>query len=438
MTGPKRHKRPPNQFRRRSLIIMAVVTTMVVALGVGTASAGLRGDRQNQGWKQAGQKYGHGHGRPTQSGAPEASSTADPANEGEEGDDPANPDDTASPDASATEGQGDGNQGDGQGDDNGQGDGNQGDGQGDGNQGEDPAEGGGEETEAPDNGIDENDYIDIRQVQPKQQQRIGRAGSSGTFSVRCSLQNRHNSDNYIAAPGIGNGAHHVHDYTGNTTTDANSTDESLAAAGTTCNKGDKSPYFWPVIRDVTADTTTRFPGELEEDLNTGALLKPRFTIQFQGNPKSKVTAMPEFLRVLAGDAKSSVNGGANQRAQFTCQGFTNRISTDKYTLCPNGRGFTRIGEFPSCWDGQNTDTANHRDHMKYPDAQGNCPASNPVVVPKLVITMIYNVKPGPTFRLDSFPESTHEPISDHNDFENVMPQNVMNQLVQCLNTGRRC
>lgn len=413
MTGPKRHKRPPNQFRRRSLIIMAIVTTMVVALGVGTASAGLRGDRQNQSWQRSDQGRGHGHGQPTESGDASASSTADPANPEED------------PDASASAAEpADG--------DDGEGDGNEGDAD------EGDAEGDDEEAEAPDNGIDENDYIDINQVQPSQQQRTGRQGSSGTFNIQCTLQNRHNSDNYIAAPGVQNGAHHIHDYTGNTTTDANSTDESLAAGDTTCNKGDKSPYFWTVIRDATVDTPNRFEGELEEDLNTGQLLTPRFTIQYQGNPRSKVTAMPENIRVLAGDAKAPVNGGANQRAKFTCSGFTNRISTDKYTLCPNGRGFTRISEFPSCWDGENTDSANHRTHIVYPDAQGNCPDSNPVVVPKLVITITYNVQPGATFRLDSFPESTHEPISDHNDFQNLVPQNVMNQLVGCINSGRRC
>jgi len=423
MTGPKRHKRPPNQFRRRTLIIMGIFTTMVVALGVGTASAGIRGDRHGGGWKnQAGQGSWHGHGNNgSQSADPSATSSASPEeSEGTDPDESSDPSDPAATDPAAT-------------------DPAETDPAATDPAATDPAEGDGEETEAPDNGIDESDYIDIRQVQPTRQQRIGRNGSAGSFnSIRCTLQNRHNSDNFIAAPGVQNGAHHVHDYTGNTTTDANSSDASLAAGGTTCNQGDKSAYFWPSFRDATVDTPNRFPGELEADLNTGALLTPRFTIRFEGNPTKKVAAMPQNIRVLAGDAKAPVNGGANQKAKYTCQGFTNRISTDKYTLCPNGRGFTNISEFPSCWDGKNTDSANHRAHIVYPDAQGNCPASNPVAVPKLVITMTYNVKPGPTFRIDSFPESTHEPISSHNDFFNLIPQNVMNRMVQCINSGRRC
>jgi hypothetical protein len=409
MTGPQRHKRPPNQFRRTSLIVMAIVTTMVVALGVGTASAELRGDRNGDGRNASQRDRG---GQNEQPADPEATESV-------------NPDESAEADPSApAEGEGD------------QGEGDQGEGQGEGDQGEGEGDQGEGEADQVNNDVDPNDFIDINQVPPGGNNPA--LGRRNTFKVQCAFQaDHHNSDNVIAAPGVTNGAHHVHDYTGNLTTDANSTDESLEASGTSCAGGDKSAYFWPVIRDVTEDTTARFPGELEEDLNTGALLVPKFTIQFKGNPKSKVVAMPKFLRVLTGDAKTPVNGGANQRAKFTCTGFTNRITTDKYPLCPNGRGMTRIAEFPSCWDGENTDSANHRTHILFPDQQGNCPEGTQAV-PKLVITMTYNVKPGPTFRLDSFPESTHEPNSDHNDFLNVMSDELMARVVNCVNTGRGC
>lgn len=67
-------------------------------------------------------------------------------------------------------------------------------------------------------------------------------------------------------PGRGgsNGAHHVHDYVGSLTTNGSSTDESLATGGTTCRLGDRSAYFWPVLRsrqdvaggDVTGEDVT--------------------------------------------------------------------------------------------------------------------------------------------------------------------------------------
>jgi hypothetical protein len=32
----------------------------------------------------------------------------------------------------------------------------------------------------------------------------------------------------------------------------------------------------------------------------------------------------------------------------------------------------------------------------------------------------------------------HKPINDHDDFISVMDQNLMNQVVSCINTGRKC
>ena len=74
--------------------------------------------------------------------------------------------------------------------------------------------------------------------------RPGPAASTGSFSALCGRNEdgHRNSDNFITAPGRSNGAHHVHDYVGNTSTDGASTDESLAAAGTTCVGGNKSVY----------------------------------------------------------------------------------------------------------------------------------------------------------------------------------------------------
>ncbi|GAA3445403.1 hypothetical protein Pve01_03510 [Planomonospora venezuelensis] len=230
-----------------------------------------------------------------------------------------------------------------------------------------------------------------------------------------------------------NGAHHVHDYVGNLSTDAFSTDASLAVAGTTCAFGDRSTYFWPVLRDRTVDVDTQDP-----DGNVGRILTPRVaTMQFRGNPVAKVTAMPRFLRVITGDAKAATNGGANARAQWTCSGFTDRVLTDKYPLCPRGSLVMRILDFPSCWDGQNTDSANHRTHILFPDGSGACP-SGTRPVPQLRMILAYAAPRTPSFALDAFPEQLHNPVTDHADFANVMPDRLMRFAVDCINRGRRC
>src|SRR5436309_9923197 len=98
---------------------------------------------------------------------------------------------------------------------------------------------------------DPNFFVDITKTQPNVNTPQNQNGAStGTFTVDCGLnQNGHlNGDNVIAQAGIKNGAQHLHDYVGNVTTNADSTDQSLAAGGTTCKNGDQSTYFWPVIR----------------------------------------------------------------------------------------------------------------------------------------------------------------------------------------------
>lgn len=286
-------------------------------------------------------------------------------------------------------------------------------------------------------GIPASSFIDIQKVQPNRRTpRVQRTGSAGTFVSRCGTNaNAHqNPDNFIVAPGVSNGAHHTHDYVGNLSTTGFSNDQSLQAAGTTCQQGDKSTYFWPVLR------LRKGAGDVGQDGNLGTILRPvTAQMQFRGNATAKVTAMPTFLRVITGNAKAVSQAGANANAQWTCTGFQNRI-TQKYPLCPAGSKVTRILEFPSCWDGKNVDSANHRTHIVFPDKNsGACPAGTKAV-PALRMTLTYNVPQGKgtAIALDTFPEELHDPSTDHADFEQVMPARLAAQVVNCVNSGRTC
>ncbi|HEY7598023.1 MAG TPA: DUF1996 domain-containing protein [Actinophytocola sp.] len=283
------------------------------------------------------------------------------------------------------------------------------------------------------------DYVNIRNVRASNlAPRQGRNASRGTFTALCGQnENKHNNpDNFIVAPGVRNGAQHTHDYVGNTSADANSTNENLVQADTTCRRGDLSTYYWPIIR-VRAAAGEQDVVDEENPHNVGTELFPaRAQLVFRGNATGRVVAMPRFLRDITGDAKAVTKGPANANAKWTCTGFTNRITT-KYPLCPRGSSVMRILDFPSCWDGQNIDSANHRDHIKFPDAQGRC-AAGTKAVPALQMRLTYNVPRGSLFVLDSFPDEKHSPLTDHGDFVNVMPEALMNQVVRCINTGRRC
>ncbi|UQX04049.1 DUF1996 domain-containing protein [Streptomyces sp. RerS4] len=287
-----------------------------------------------------------------------------------------------------------------------------------------------------------SDFVSITKVRPNVRTPAPQRGaSSGSFSSECGRnENGHfNPDNVIVAPGVSNGAHHMHDYVGNQSTDAFSTNDSLAASGTTCRNGDQSTYYWPVLRlrDGKAERDARAPGG-GQDANVGTILRPKqVTTTFKGSPVGQVKAMPRFLRVITGDAKAFANGTANANASWSCTGFEDRQLKDKYPICPKGSDVVRTFTFQSCWDGRNTDSANHRTHMAFPDANGRCKKGF-TAVPALVQKVTYGVAPGARIAVDSFPEQLHKPVTDHGDFINVMSDGLMAKAVDCINSGRTC
>ena len=193
-------------------------------------------------------------------------------------------------------------------------------------------------------------------------------------------------------------------------------------------------------------TEQELPGvqgpNLEIAGNVGGIVRPaKVLIEYRGNPTGKVVPMPRFLRAITGDAKPTSRGPANARKSWTCGGFTDRLS-DKYPICPPGSQVMRVHDFPSCWDGENIDSANHRTHISFPDAKtGACPTGT-IAVPRLRISVSYDIpldvqKKG-QYQLDSFPEENHNPFSDHNDFLNVNSTRQMAKIAYCLNADRRC
>ncbi|WDV51200.1 DUF1996 domain-containing protein [Streptomyces coeruleorubidus] len=307
-----------------------------------------------------------------------------------------------------------------------------------------------------DNGPAADDFVNIEDVQPNSRNlpnglaANGDSGSTGSFTTNCGTnenENR-NSDNVIVAPGVSNGAQHQHDYVGNQDNDAFTSDQEFLQADTSCqNQGDKSTYYWPVIRvqDGQNEVDANAPGG-GQDGNVGTIQQvSQAELKFVGNKTSDVVAMPTALRIITGDAKAFTNGLKNANTSWSCTGFEDRQVTDKYPICPEGSSVVRTSNFQSCWDGQNIDSANHRDHVAFVQEDGSCPQGFQAI-PQLQAKLVYDI-PAPqiengqvqnAYALDGFPEQLHKPITDHNDFINFFDENVMNQMVQCINNGEDC
>jgi uncharacterized protein DUF1996 len=267
----------------------------------------------------------------------------------------------------------------------------------------------------------------------------GPDASTGVFTSSCGRnEERHlNADNPVISPNVHNGAHHTHEYVGNLTTDAFSTPESLVAGTGTCAGGDLSAYFWPTLRltDTVGHDDHVEGGGVHG--NTGEVLPPESVVlTFTGSPVSKVVPMPRFLRTITGNPSAATGDGLNANAKWGCSGFPERF-TMKYPKCPVGRSVTRTFDFPNCWDGRNVDSASHRDHIVPAADNGACPPLT-FPVPRLRVVVSYAVPAGRPFAVDSFPDEHRDPMTDHAMFVDVFPDQVMLDLVKCVNEGRTC
>jgi hypothetical protein len=91
--------------------------------------------------------------------------------------------------------------------------------------------------------------------------------------------------------------------------------------------------------------------------------------------------------------------------------------------------------FPSCWDGVNLDSANHKSHMAYARKDGSCPATHPVSLPMVTFEVDFpHHTGGPDWTL-----STGNDFSWHGDFWNGWNAQAQNALIsRCLNTPFAC
>ncbi|MGW4130928.1 DUF1996 domain-containing protein [Amycolatopsis japonica] len=258
--------------------------------------------------------------------------------------------------------------------------------------------------------------------------RTGAATGTRRFECGRNVEGIHNSDNLITQPGVAGGAHHLHDYVGNMPTNAFSTEQTLALAPTTCEDGDRSTYYWPVLR-LRSEHGHQDP--------TTVVTPSSVLVQYRGNATTKVFAMPPFLRMMVGNPRAYTQPSlTTASANWTCSGSRDR-TTVLYPRCPAGQQVVRVFDFPNCWKGDGKDSANHRSHMEYPMATGACPAST-VPVPQLHLEVGYALPADVDYYLDTLPSEQGSSSTDHADFINVMPDALMADLVRCLNDGLHC
>lgn len=125
----------------------------------------------------------------------------------------------------------------------------------------------------------------------------------------------------------------------------------------------------------------------------GALV---YYLQRRGTPTEKLHAFPKGFRMLAGDSQLRSNTKTlEQRAvSYACLDYSKPgPETPGFPAknCPNGLR-TQVF-FPSCWNGKDLDSPNHRSHMAYPSGvdTGKCPPTHPIRLISIFYEILFDI-----------------------------------------------
>jgi hypothetical protein len=215
-----------------------------------------------------------------------------------------------------------------------------------------------------------------------------RPDSLGAFRFICA-PGQVRADDPVVYPGQP-GKSHLHQFFGNTGTNAYSTYQSLRTSGdSTCNNMlNRSAYWIPAMLN-----------------GKGQVVRPDYvSIYYKRLPASSPTCavqgkacvdLPRGLRYVFGYNMAT---GKGADFYFNCDGPTGTpghypdiVAAAK--ACPNGNRLGAVITAPDCWDGVNLDSADHRSHMAYPSygwwGYAKCPATHPYVVPTFTLGAWY-------------------------------------------------
>ncbi|KAK0621703.1 hypothetical protein B0T17DRAFT_591537 [Bombardia bombarda] len=213
---------------------------------------------------------------------------------------------------------------------------------------------------------------------------------------------------------------HVHQIVGgnsfNVSMDPANHDLVRDSTCTSCTFAEDFSNYWTAVmyfraRNGTYKRVRQFP-------NTGLRADGGITVYYipPYDGRTKVTAFKPGFRMLVGDAGlRSAKGMQRQLCHRCSDNGAPCTGTDTVTLpkafCANGIRTTIT--FPTCWDGKNTDSPDHKSHVAYPksgtfESTGPCPDTHPVRLPQVMYEVMWDTRP--FNNKDLWPEDGSQPF----------------------------
>ncbi|MEU5625790.1 DUF1996 domain-containing protein [Streptomyces tendae] len=248
------------------------------------------------------------------------------------------------------------------------------------------------------------------------------------FQANCGVSHTAPDDPIVYAQQPGKS--HDHTFMGNTTTNAYSTTASLDAGSTTClAPGDRSGYWMPTMYDGDRPVLPVGPQ----------------TIYYKAGVTdyTSVRPFPKGLRyVVASPMQSAQEFRDHPGFVEGWECGDSFFNVDFPTDCPDRQDVQVNIRFqaPSCWDGKNLDTPDHKSHMAYPVVNPGtnnniCPADHPVALPMIEFKLAFPVN-GDLSRVRLASGASY---SFHYDFFNAWDEPTLAAMVgHCIVGGLQC
>ncbi|WPJ67382.1 hypothetical protein SMAC4_07610 [Sordaria macrospora] len=197
-----------------------------------------------------------------------------------------------------------------------------------------------------------------------------------------------------------------------------SQDISQLASCTTCSYSDDLSNYWTAnmyfrARNGSYKRVPQIPNrELFQDKFT-AQTKGGFVVYYVSPGKGQVTAFKPGFRMLVGDAnqRSKKGNGLKSQTCFRCYSGANwkgddaapcqdaRLDTEAFPTGPCS-GIRSNILYPTCWDGKNLDSPDHKSHVAYPTSGpalftgssvgSACPSTHPVKIPQIMLEIVWD------------------------------------------------
>ncbi|KAM7210355.1 protein of unknown function (DUF1996) domain containing protein [Rhypophila decipiens] len=214
----------------------------------------------------------------------------------------------------------------------------------------------------------------------------------------------------LVSPGVPQ-VGHVHQIVGGDSFNATMTpveyDPAERSSCTTCSFSEDFSNYWTasIYFQARNGSFKRVPQMVNLGLRGSGGITVYYIPPYDG--KTKVTAFRPGFRMLAGDLNMRSSKSIQRQICYRCEHNIEQTpfggapctgdDTTSFPKKPCPGGIRTTITFPTCWDGKNLDSPDHREHVAYPstgtfESTGPCPASHPIRLPQLMYEVMWDTR----------------------------------------------